>query len=63
MDINIVSIIVIIVIAGLCWWANQKLNTVPVLKNVVDVIIVVVAVLCLLSATGIWNGGPRISVH
>lgn len=63
MDIDIIRIIVIIVIAGLCWFANEKLNNIPVLKTVIQVIIVVVAVLLLLQSLGIMGNNMRISVH
>lgn len=55
MDINVMQIIVIIVLAGLAYWVNEKLNTVPVLKTVVQVVIVVVAVLLLLQSLGIMG--------
>lgn len=44
MDINVLQIIVIIILACLAWYVNEALNTVPVLKKVVSVIIVVVSV-------------------
>lgn len=53
MEINILSIIVICILAWLAYWANEQLNNVPVLKNVVRVIIVVVAVLLLLQNLGL----------
>lgn len=62
MTINLVSIIVIIIIAGLCYWANEQLNNVPVLKTVVKVIIVVVAVLMLLQACGLLGGSTTVTV-
>lgn len=55
MDINILAIVVIIILACLAWWANEKLNTVPVLKTVVQVIIVVVSVLLLLQNLGLTH--------
>lgn len=55
MDIDIIRILVICVVAGLCWWANNKLNTVPVLRKVVQVIIVVVAVLLVLQSLGVMS--------
>jgi len=53
MVINIIQIVVILIIAGLCWYANNALNKVPVLQNVVNVLIVVVSVLMLLSSLGV----------
>ena len=55
MEINLIQLIVIIVLASLAWWANGKLNTVPVLKNVIDVLIVVVAILLVLQSLGIMG--------
>jgi hypothetical protein len=62
MDIDIIRLIVIIVIAGLCWFANSKLNPVPVLKTVVDVIIVVVAVLLVLQSLGIMGSSIHVRI-
>lgn len=55
MEINIIQLVVIIVLAGLAYWANGKLNTVPVLKSVVDVLIVVIAILLLLQSLGVMG--------
>lgn len=62
MEINVISILVICVLAALAWYVNATLNTVPVLNKVVSVIIVVVAVLLLLQSMGL-TGGTHISVH
>lgn len=62
MHINILQIIVILIIAGLAWYANQQLNPVPVLKNVVNVLIVVVSVLVLLDATGIMSSNTSMVI-
>lgn len=56
MDINVIQIILIIVLAGLAYWANDILNNVPTLKQVVQVLIVVVAVILLLQSLGIIGG-------
>ena len=53
MTINILGLIVIIILCGLAWYANNALNQVPVLKNVVSVIIVVVGVLLILQSVGL----------
>lgn len=55
MNIDIIQIIVIIVFTGLSYWANDMLNKVPTLKQVVSVLIVVVAVLMLLQSLGIMG--------
>lgn len=62
MHINLVGIILIVVIAGLAWWVNAKLNPVPVLKTVIDVLIVVISVLMLLQSAGIMGGSSSISI-
>lgn len=63
MDINIVQLVVIVILAGLVWYANNTLNQVPVLKNVLNVIIVVVSVLLILQSTGlISSSSTHISV-
>jgi hypothetical protein len=61
-DINIIQLIVIIVIAGLCWWANETLNNIPVLKKVIQVLIVVIAVLLVLQSLGIMGSNTTIRV-
>lgn len=63
MTINIVSIIVIIIIAGLCYWVNETANMVPVLKTVVKVLIVIIAVLLLLQSMGLIGGSTSIHVN
>ena len=62
MTINLIQIIVILVIAGLCWYSNEKLNSVPVLKNVVSVLIVVVSVLMLLQSSGLIGTSSSIVI-
>ncbi len=56
MEINIIQLIVIIIIAGLAYWANDQLNKVPVLINVVRVLIVVIAVIMVLQSLGVMGG-------
>lgn len=55
------QIILIIVLAGLAIWVNDMLNTVPKLKQIVTVLIVVVAVLLLLQSLGVMNSHVRIN--
>ena len=57
MDINIMAIILILVFSGLAWWVNEKLNSIPMLKTVIQVLIVVVAIVLLLQSLGVINGG------
>jgi len=57
MDINVIQIVVICILAGLAYWANDKLNNVPLLKTVIQVIIVVVAVLMVMQSLGVINAG------
>lgn len=56
MTIDVVRVVLIVVLASLAWWANEKLNRVPVARTVVSVLIVVVAVLLLLQAFGLIGG-------
>jgi hypothetical protein len=53
MDINVIGLIATIVIASVAWWANDKLNTVELLKTVLKVVIVVVALLLVWKFLGI----------
>lgn len=62
MEINILEIIVIVVLAGLAWYCNNALNNVPVLKNVLNVIIVVVSVLMLLTSVGLLGSNASIVI-
>ena len=63
MDIHLMQIVVILIIAGLCWYANEALNSVPVLKTVIRVIIVVVSVLLLLQSLGLVDSHSSVSVR
>ena len=56
MNINVIQIVVICVLGGLAYWVNEQLNTVPVLKTVVRVVIVVICVLLLLQSLGVVGG-------
>lgn len=61
MHVDIMTIVVICIIAGLCYWVNEKLNAVPVVKTVVQVIIVVVAVLLILQSLNLVSSNITIS--
>lgn len=64
MDINVIQLIVIIILCGLAWWANSALNKVPVLKTVIDVLIVVVGVVLILQSLGVMgHSNFRINTH
>lgn len=62
MRIDIWDIVVICILAGLSWWVNEKLNQIPILKTVLQVIIVVVAVLLLLQSLGLGGNSPHVSI-
>ena len=62
MEINIMSILVICIVAGLAWWVNETLNNIPKLKQVIQVLIVVVSVLLVLQSLGIVNSGTSLRV-
>ena len=63
MDINFGYIICIIVIGSLCWYGNEILNKIPVLKPVVCFLIVAVCVVCLLDALGLMHGIHNVRVN
>lgn len=50
MHINIIQLLLIVVFTSLAYWANQKLNKVPKLNDVVSVLIVVVGVTLVVSS-------------
>jgi hypothetical protein len=62
MTIHILELALIIGLSILAWWVNDKLNNIPVLKNVIQVLIVVVAILLVLQSIGAIGGG-NISVR
>ena len=53
MDIDIIAIVIIMIFAGLAWYANETLNKVPTLKQIVSVLIILIAVLYLFGALGL----------
>ncbi|MBL8013599.1 MAG: hypothetical protein JNN05_07090 [Candidatus Omnitrophica bacterium] len=57
MEINVMQLLVICVFAGLAYWANDKLNNVPALRTVIQVVIVVAAVFLIFQSLGIINNG------
>jgi len=61
MNVNVIELVVICIFAGLAYWANDKLNNVPMLKTIIQVIIVVVAVFLILQSLGVVNGNVRVS--
>ena len=63
MDINVIELIVIIILAGLAWWANDMLNKVPTLKTIVSVLIVVVSVLLVLQSLGITGNSGSFHIN
>ena len=63
MHINIMDILVIVILAGLCYYVNNALNNVPVLKNVINVIIIVVSVLLILQSVGLVGSYSSISLR
>jgi hypothetical protein len=61
MHIKIGQLIVIIVLAIVAWYANEKLNTVPIMKPLISVAIVIVAVFMALGALGLMSNNMTIS--
>jgi hypothetical protein len=60
----IITVIVFLVIVGLLFWAVRTLAPTfgipPQITNVLLVILVVIVVLWLLQATGLWSGSFRL---
>jgi len=50
MNINIIQIVLIVVFGSLAYWSNERINTVPTLKPIVSVLVVVVSVLLLVAS-------------
>ncbi len=50
MTINILHLVLIIIFASLAYWVNNQLNEVPKLKQIVAVLIVVVAVFLVVAS-------------
>lgn len=64
MTINVIQLVVICVLAGLAYYANNALNGVPVLRNVMNVLIICVGVLLVLQSLGVLGGGsPTIRIN
>lgn len=53
MHIHMKYLIVVFIVVALAWWANETLNKVPNFKQIAQVIIVVVGILCLLYGIGL----------
>lgn len=62
MEINILQLIVIIVLAGLAWYANNTLNNVPGLKPLINVLIVIVSVLLVLQSVGLISSTSSLRI-
>ena len=56
MTIDVIGLLVIIVLAGLAWYANEQLNKIPTLKQIIAVLIIIVAVLLVLDSLGLYHG-------
>ena len=61
MQVNVIELVVICIFAGLAYWVNDKLNNVPMLKTVIQVIIVVVAVFLIMQSLGVINSHVRVT--
>lgn len=64
---SLISLFVVLVFIGLVFWAVKQLSGVfgipaPVV-TVIHVILVIVVVLYLLQAFGLWNGGPELRLR
>lgn len=50
MHINILQLVLIIIFTSLAYWANLQLNTVPKLREIVSVLVVVVGVVLVVAS-------------
>jgi hypothetical protein len=55
MDINLTGLIITLIIAICAWYANDKLNTISILKTIIQVVIVLVSIYYLWNFLGISN--------
>ena len=64
---DILSLLVGLIIICLIWWAISAITgafglPAPIV-TVIKVVFVIIVVLWLLSALGLWGGGPRFSIR
>lgn len=52
----LVSILVVIIVAGVLLWGLTQLPLDPAIKSVARVVVIVAVVLWVLKAFGLWNG-------
>jgi hypothetical protein len=64
---DLISLLVFLIIIGLVFWAVHTLaGTFGIpgpIVTVIDVVLVIVCVLYLLQALGLWSGGPSLRVR
>lgn len=53
MDINVVSLIVVIAVAIGAWYVNNQFNTIPLLRNVVNALIIIIGALLIWRSLGV----------
>lgn len=53
MHIHTKYLIVVFILTALFWWANETVNKVPFIKQIIQVVIIVGAVLCVLYGIGL----------
>lgn len=63
MKINILQIFLIVIGTCFFYWANDTLNKVPFLREIIRVLIVGVGLICLLESLGITHFATSISLH
>lgn len=52
----LISILVVLILAGLVLWVVMQLPLDPMIKNIARVVVVVAVVLYLLRILGLWSG-------
>jgi hypothetical protein len=64
---DLVSLLVVVIVLGLVYWAVHRLAGAfglpsPVMV-IIDVVLVVIFVLYLLQVLGLWSGGPSLRLR
>jgi uncharacterized membrane protein YfcA len=53
MDINVIGLIVVIAVAIGAWYVNNKFNTIPLFRNVINALIIIVGCLLIWKNLGV----------
>jgi hypothetical protein len=63
MHAHVIPLALIVGLSILAWWVNETLNTIPVLKKVIQVVIVVIAILLVLQSLGLIGDSTSASLR